>query len=138
MSLEERITQEVRGLQGLNLEALRAEWRCRYGAPPRLRSPDLLARMLSWRIQAEALGGLDSDLARRLRRGSGLTRPRSELSPGSQLTREWKGRAHLVEVTEDGFRYGGMTYRSLSKVAGVITGGKWNGRRFFGLDQEPT
>ena len=60
MTLEYRITGEVRALERLDLEGLRAEWRRRrYGPPPKLRSPDLLARMLAWRIQAEALGGLD-------------------------------------------------------------------------------
>ena len=92
--------------------------------------------MLSWRIQTEAFGGLDPDLARRLRRGTGLNRPRSELCVGACVIREWKGRAHQVEVTAEGFRYEGVTYSSLTRVAGLITGGKWNGRRFFGLDRE--
>lgn len=42
------------------LEALRAEWRRRYGPPPALRSVDLLRRNLAWRIQADAFGGLDA------------------------------------------------------------------------------
>ena len=68
MSLEARITEEVRALARLDLEGLRAEWRRRYGPPPKLRAADILARMLAWRMQAEVLGGLDPDLARRLRR----------------------------------------------------------------------
>jgi hypothetical protein len=39
-----------------------------------------------------------------------------------------------VAVTEDGFEYGGKTYRSLTKVARVITGAHWSGPRFFGLN----
>jgi hypothetical protein len=136
MSLEARIAEEVRALARLDLEGLRSEWGRRYGAPPKLRSVDMLARMLAWRIQAEALGGLDPDLARRLRRGTGLGQPRTDLPAGTRLSREWQGRVHEVEAVEGGFLYAGQTYRSLSKVAGVITGVKWNGRRFFGLDQE--
>jgi Protein of unknown function (DUF2924) len=34
---------------------------------------------------------------------------------------------------EEGFAWDGKTYRSLSKVARAITGGHWNGPRFFGL-----
>jgi site-specific DNA recombinase len=34
---------------------------------------------------------------------------------------------------EEGFAWEGKTYRSLSKVAWAITGGHWNGPRFFGL-----
>ena len=61
MTPEDAITQEVRALERLDLEGLRADWRRRYGAPPRLRSTDLLARLLAWRIQAEAFGGLDAE-----------------------------------------------------------------------------
>jgi hypothetical protein len=136
VTLEARITNEVRALEGMDLEGLRAEWRRRYGPPPRLRSADLLARMLAWRIQSEALGGLDADLSRRLRRGSGLGRNRTDVPVGSKLAREWQGVVHEVEACGEGFRYRGTTYPSLSKVAGVITGVKWSGRRFFGLDRE--
>jgi hypothetical protein len=34
---------------------------------------------------------------------------------------------------EEGFAWEGKTYRSLSQVARAITGGHWNGPRFFGL-----
>ncbi len=136
MSLEARITEEVRALARLDLEGLRAEWRRRYGAPPKLRAADILARMLAWRMQAEVLGGLDPDLARRLRRGAGVLKPRAELAVGTRLAREWKGVTHEVEVVDGGFSYGGTVYRSLSKVANVITGVNWNGRRFFGLERK--
>jgi hypothetical protein len=137
VTLEDRITDEVRALERLDLEGLRAEWRRRYGPPPTLRSRDLLARMLAWRIQAEAFGGLDADLAKRLRRGVGLSAARSDVSLGTRLVREWQGEPHEVEALENGFRYRGTLYRSLSAVARQITGVKWNGRRFFGLDKEP-
>ena len=55
------------------------------------------------------------------------------LSAGSRLVREWHGRSHTVEVTENGFLYEGDRYRSLSSVARRITGARWSGRRFFGL-----
>ncbi len=38
---------------------------------------------------------------------------------------------------EGGFLYQGDRYRSLSQIARVITGVRWNGPRFFGLRQEP-
>ena len=40
---------------------------------------------------------------------------------------------HEVAVTADGFSYQGGAFRSLSQVAGHITGTKWNGHVFFGL-----
>jgi hypothetical protein len=136
MSLEARIADEVRALGNLDLEGLRADWRRRYGPPPTLRSPALLAMMLAWRIQTEAFGGLDPDLARRLRRGVGLGTAKLAFPSGARLSREWRGERHDVEVAADGFRYRGETYRSLSRIAAIITGVKWNGRRFFGLDKE--
>jgi Protein of unknown function (DUF2924) len=47
--------------------------------------------------------------------------------------REWRGRAHTVTVTEDGFEYDGTSYPSLTKIAKKITGAHWSGPRFFGL-----
>ena len=36
-------------------------------------------------------------------------------------------------VLADGFAYDGNTYSNLSEIAGLITGTRWNGPRFFGL-----
>jgi hypothetical protein len=52
---------------------------------------------------------------------------------GTRLVREWNGRTHFVDVSEDGFVFDGKTYRSLSAIAKRITGAHWSGRRFFGL-----
>jgi hypothetical protein len=49
----ERIANEVRALERLDLHGLREEWRLRYGQPPKMRSTELLARLLAWRIQAD-------------------------------------------------------------------------------------
>jgi hypothetical protein len=120
-------------LEGLPLEDLRTIWRERFGAPPSLRSTELLGLMLAWRIQAERDGGLDRKTRLALsRRGSA----KSGLEPtsGTRLTREWEGVQHEVTVMADGgFVYRGNRYRSLSEVARVITGVRWNGPRFFGL-----
>jgi len=87
--------------------------------------------MVAWRIQSEALGGLDDDTRRRLRRSS---MPRLAGPPcGTRLTREFRGVLHHVEVREDGIFYAGQRFRSLSEVANLITGSHWNGPRFFGL-----
>jgi hypothetical protein len=110
------VTQEVRALAGLNLEGLRAEWRRRYGDPPKLRSVDLLARILSWRMQAEVFGGIDPATKKLLLQKS-MPKPGPRLDPGMRLEREWRGRKEIVDVVEDGFRWNGETYKSLSRIA---------------------
>jgi hypothetical protein len=132
MKKADRITAEVRALEALDLHGLRDQWRRRYGDPPKMRSRELLARLLAWRIQADAFGGLDATTIRLLK-SEKLPAPRSALAPGTRLTRDWQGRRHDVDVLEQGFRYNGADYRSLSEVARVITGTRWNGLRFFGL-----
>ncbi len=126
------LERAVLALEPLDLEGLRATWRQRWGAPPRLRSVQLMRHLIAWRIQAEALGGLDAD-TKRLLRGTGVPRRGSALQPGQRLVREWRGRRYDVEIAEDGFTHAGRTFKSLSQVAFAITGTRWNGPRFFGL-----
>lgn len=135
MSAGDPLAEEVRALAALDLEGLRTEWRRRWGPPPKLRSPELLRRLLAWRIQAAALGGLDSDTRRRLRGATAIS-TNGRLEPGTRIAREWQGRAIEVEVVEGGYAFNGATYRSLSKIARHVTGTNWNGPRFFGLRDE--
>lgn len=73
------------------------------------------------------------------RRRSGANEPKNAdsgkptLVPGMRLVREWNGRMHAVDVTEEGFLFDGRTYRSLSAIAKRITGAHWSGPRFFGV-----
>jgi hypothetical protein len=55
------------------------------------------------------------------------------LMPVTRLIRVWKGERHTVEVTETGYLWRGHSRRSLSAVAGAITGSRRNGPAFFGL-----
>ena len=57
--------------------------------------------------------------------------PAPAYSPGTCLIREWQGQTHEVTVMESGYTYQGQHYRSLSSVAGDITGAHWSGPRFF-------
>lgn len=128
MSLE----AELAMLETLDLEGLRAAWRERHGDPPRLRSVDLVRRMLAWKLQVAALGGLDRPTRDALKRTTPMG-TRGRLPVGSRVSREWKGFRHEVEVTAQGYRYGGETFQSLSTIATRIAGARWNGWRFFGL-----
>ncbi len=131
-------TQLARSFEVMNLDDLREAWRARYGAPPTLRSADLLKRMLAWRVQSEAMGGLDRNLVRQiLSAGQAKRGPRrSIVCKGVKLVREWQGEVHEVEVQDGGYLYNGARYASLSSIARKITGTRWNGPRFFGLREE--
>jgi hypothetical protein len=125
-------TEEVAALSELSLDELRSAWRTRYGAPPTLRSRELLSLMLAWRIQARAEGGLDTELRRSLRNQA--QPPTSPVPEGVRLVREWQGVKHEVRsLPEGGFLYKDERYKSLSQIARLITGSRWNGPRFFGL-----
>jgi hypothetical protein len=56
---------------------------------------------------------------------------------GTVLEREHNGKKIRVTVLEDGFRYEGETYNSLSTIARVATGTIWNGFTFFHLAPYP-
>lgn len=53
--------------------------------------------------------------------------------PGSVISKVYKGNIINVNVLDKGFEYNGKVYRTLSSVAGAITGQHWNGYLFFGL-----
>ena len=128
------ISEQVAALTDMGLSELRAQWEERYSAPPKHRAPDLLRRMLAWRIQADAFGGLDAATVRLL--GNERAPLMVAEQPGTRLARDYAGRRHEVVVIEDGVVYDGNRYRSLSEVARIITGQRWNGPRFFGLRRE--
>jgi hypothetical protein len=125
------VEADVRALEALDLAGLRQVWRDRWGLEPKLRSVDLLRRIIAWRIQAGMHGGLSAETRSLLKSRS---MPRTPPPPaGTRLTREYRGVLHTVEVSDGGVQYAGRSYGSLSEVAREITGTHWNGPRFFGL-----
>ena len=58
------------------------------------------------------------------------------MRPGAVLVRDWDGKSHRVTVLASGFEYDARPYDSLSQIARIITGTRWNGPRFFGLRSE--
>jgi Protein of unknown function (DUF2924) len=129
------IEAEIAHLRSLALDALRRHWRVIFGrTPPADLSKDLLGRMIAYRLQERAFGGLDRESLRFL---DGLARhggsPRRRLKPGTVLVRDYQGQRHTVTVVSDGFDWQGATYPSLSAIARAITGTAWSGPRFFAL-----
>jgi len=143
----ESIEDEIAHLRGLDPSGLRARWRSVFGkAAPSHLPKHLLLAIVGYRLQADRLGDLDHRSRQFLntidgdeRRSSvmaklvALDRAQVELAPGTVLMREWNDQQHRVMVMADGFAWNGTTYDSLSKIAFVITGTRWNGPRFFGL-----
>lgn len=135
------IEREIEALLDLPRGCLLRRWRELYGTnPPGNTSRDLLIRAIAHRLQERALGGLKPATQRRLARAAGdLAAGRAPsiapltIKPGTRLLREWHGVTHEVIVLEDGVRYRGKVWRSLSAVAREITGARWSGPLFFGL-----
>ena len=130
--------REIALLSELSHPDLAARWQAVHGAPPpKGMSRRLLLLALAYQLQADAYGALDPKTCRYLRAvaaGSSETvRPLPALKPGMRFMREWNGRTHVVDVTEDGLLWSGETYPSLSAIARAITGARWSGPRFFGL-----
>jgi hypothetical protein len=141
----------VTSLEGHDLKGLRRQWRAHLGGePPAHLERWLLTRVLAYRLQADAFGGLDKAIQRMLRSGkeqdaaapfdrrAPQTRDGVRLKAGALLTREWRGKFERVMALEDGFAWNGQTFGSLSQVARAMTGTNWNGHRFFGLRQGKT
>jgi Protein of unknown function (DUF2924) len=108
--------------------------------PPQVRR-ELLIRILAYKIQEQAYGGLSAETRKRLRELARqfAANPDSELQgisrikPGTRLIRECRGQSHHVTVLEQGYSYAGKRYSSLSQIACLITGTRWSGPLFFGL-----
>ena len=130
---------DLAALEALDGRALRGLYRRIVGEPPPegFRA-ELLRSNIAWALQARAEGHHPPTLRKRLlRTARGLTaRQQPPAKPGTRLIREWHGTVHEVVVLEQGYRWQGQHFRSLSPIAEAITGAHWSGRRFFGLAPE--
>jgi hypothetical protein len=132
------IEVEIERVRALDLDALRAEWQKVFKRPPPPGlTKDILGRMIAYRLQELAFGGLDRQTTKMLDRlargGKAATELNKRLKPGTVLLREYRGERHEATVTAGGYIWRGATFTSLSAIAAAITGTSWNGRRFFGV-----
>ena len=131
------IEAEVDHVRSLGIDALRQRWRSTFGAtPPPGLTKDIMSRMIAYRIQEEAFGGLDRKIVKLLERLANGDKSREfdrRLKPGTVLIREYNGERHTVTVVPDGFLWKEKAWSSLSTIAKAITGTNWNGPRFFGF-----
>lgn len=119
---------------------LRRLFESEYGISTNLRASCLfLGGNLSWTAQANN-ENFNSDqfhtrLVKQLEKAVSEKTPPHQ--PGTRLIREWHGKVYEVTILDEGYRWQGKTYRSLSRIAQAITGAKWSGPRFFGLKKAP-
>ena len=137
------LAEAVAMLETLSKDDLRDHWHRYYGNPPPKRlGADLLLRGVAYAVQAEARGGLKPALRRKLKRlardltqnGGAAPIVRLSYKPGTRLVRVWKGETHEVTILEGDFEWHGQRFDSLSKIAREITGTRWSGPAFFGLN----
>lgn len=119
-------------VEGLNLKAYQDHWRKLHGEPAPSLTLSLLRFGLAYRLQCQHTGAKTHSCALM---PSAKQRVHSvrKLTVDTKLIRDWYGIVHQVIVLEGGFSYAGQNWPSLSAIAKAITGTKWSGPRFFGL-----
>ena len=88
--------------------------------------------------------GVDVDLRlraprkfwRELAQARGPVRDARLPSFGSTLVRQYRDQTIQVTILADGFEYDGKIYDSLSSIESSVTGTRWNGFSFFGLNKK--
>ncbi len=141
---------EIAALRRLSVPELVKRYLELFGEETRSHNKVFLYKRIAYRLQEMKHGGLlpevlakaeelapAAPVRRRLPAEASrrLTEPRDPRLPpvGTVLTRMIKGVEHKVTVHESDFEYEGKRYPSLSVVARVISGTKWNGYTFFNL-----
>ncbi len=99
---------------------------------------EYLQPRIAYRLQELTFGSVTEETKNKLLKIAGgmsvnSIKHHSDLMVGTKLCREWNGTIYQVEILKDGFEYQGQKFRSLSSIAGKITGTKWNGLKFFKL-----
>src|ERR1035437_1704497 len=158
------VRMQIEEVQRMTVGSLREKYRDVFGEESRSNHKQFLIRRIAWRLQALAEGDLserarqrameianDADLRIRAPKGfleQGDAAGRTIVSrfngskdarlpaPGTEITRQYRGKQIVVRVLDDGFEYDGRCFRSLSAIASEATGSRWNGFLFFGLDGE--
>jgi DUF2924 family protein len=148
---------QIAKLGRMQIAELRERYQEVFGEPTATAHKQHLVRRIAWRLQVLAEGDLsdrahrralkiadDRDLrvnvparvtqsARTAAKRKSIPPDPRRPQPGSVLRRQFRSQNIEVKVLEDGFRYQGQRYGSLSAVARAATGTRWNGPIFFGL-----
>ncbi|MCW5673390.1 MAG: DUF2924 domain-containing protein [Xanthobacteraceae bacterium] len=144
--MNDPILAQLAALKTMPVGDLKQKWRDLFDREPPPYNRRFLESRLAYRIQELAYGGLKPETIARLEEIADeiegkTTRRKSRVDhhrpiAGTRLIREWQGMEHCVTVRKDDFEYQGRPYKSLSSVARLITGSRWNGWIFFGLKNQ--
>ena len=156
--MDQALKSEIEALRQLTTKALQERYRKVFGESSPSSNRDHLFRRIAWRLQARAEGGLNdrtrsrarslaNDCDLRLRAPRQFWKELEDDSPasvrdprlpavGTVLKRSYRGQEISVIVQENGFEYRGKRYVALSSIASEVTGTRWNGFAFFGLNGE--
>jgi hypothetical protein len=136
-----------------------------FGAEHPISNCQHLRRKIAWHLQAKENGGLPESVRQYAIAIARSTEPRSRIAEnvsrrqsgipldhtvttsviqgpdarlpmaGSLIVKTFKGQTIVVKVLNEGFEFDGRRFTSLSALAGEITGTRWNGFAFFGLER---
>src|SRR5262245_56669396 len=143
--MTDTVLARVAALKTARTNGLKQQWRELFDREPPPYNRRFLESRLAYRIQELAYGGLKPETVERLaalaEHVDGMPTRRTRLAQdrpiaGTRLVREWKGIEHCVTVRDHDYDYEGRPYKSLSSVARLITGTRWNGWIFFGLKNQ--
>jgi hypothetical protein len=145
--MSDSVLGQIAALKSMPVAGLKARWRELFDTEPPPYNRRFLESRLAYRIQELAFGGLKPETLERLAAlahqldGKPTKRPRAAHNrpiAGTRLVREWQGIERSVMVRDEGYEYQGRPYKSLSAIARLITGTRWNGWIFFGLQNQQT
>ena len=156
---------QIEDLPRMSVPQLQALHKELFGAEHRIANAQHLRRKIAWHVQAAKGGGIPESVrqyAIAVARGTELRTRISENAsrrqaggsleqtvtttvvqagdarlpmPGSLIVKKYKTQTVVVKILDNGFEYDGRRFASLSAVAGEITGTRWNGFAFFGLEK---
>lgn len=135
----------IKELEALTLEELRKRWAQAWSKEPHARiGRTMLVKSLEYKQREADTGGWPPEQRKRLQQliNAYKRNPRYfdenivGIKPGTRIVKIWRGKRYSVLVQQNGFEYDGKNFTSLSEVAFVIAGTRWNGWVFFGLKKK--
>ncbi len=146
------LAAEIASLASMTISQLHQKYLSVYGYQTKNRNAATVRKRIAYRLKDRAAGGMSGRLSRMLSQveqedpGSFretkamATEPITEytddprLPPiGGYLVKEFHGKRYRAKVLADGFELDGKVYKSLSAMAKVISGVRWNPAVFWGL-----